>query len=79
MRRSLKGRVGSSPTSSARFIGIVIKKREFLGEEFYAFCQQEYDKARVHLKNCGKPKDDYDIFLIKEAKFSSQFYRQFLD
>lgn len=56
-----------------------MKKREFLGEEFYAFCQQEYDKARVHLKNCGKPKDDYDVFLIKEAKFSSQFYRQFLD
>ena len=34
-----------------------MSRREFYGVEFYAFCQQEYDKARAHLKNCGKPND----------------------
>ncbi len=56
-----------------------MSKREFYGTEFYAFCQQEYDKARAHLKNCGKPKGDYDRFLISEAKFSATLFKQFLD
>ena len=56
-----------------------MSRREFYGVEFYAFCQQEYDKARAHLKNCGKPNDDYDRFLIGEAKFSATFFKQFLD
>ena len=56
-----------------------MSRRDFHGKEFYAFCQQEYDKARAHLKNCGKPNDDYDRFLISEAKFSATFFKQFLD
>ena len=56
-----------------------MNNRDFYGTEFYAFCQHEYDKARVHLKNCGKPSDDYDRFLINEAKFSATYFKQFLD
>ena len=56
-----------------------MNKRDFYGAEFYAFCQHEYDKARVHLKNCGKPNDDYDRFLISEAKFSATYFKRFLD
>ena len=40
---------------------------------------KKFDKARVHLKNCGKPSDDYDRFLINEAKFSATYFKQFLD
>jgi hypothetical protein len=35
-------------------------KREFLGTEFYAFCQNEYDTARRALKNFGKPNGEID-------------------
>ena len=42
----------------------MLTNKEYYGAEFHAFRQQEHDKARVFLKNCGKPKDDIDMFLI---------------
>ena len=47
---------------------MTLSKRDFVETEFYAYCQQQYDTARHYLKNCGKPKDDYEAWLIKEAK-----------
>ena len=51
-----------------------MNNREFYGVEFYAFCQREYDKAREHLKKCGKPADDYDKTLIEIAKFDARLF-----
>lgn len=53
-----------------------MNKKDFYGDEFYAYCCQQYELARVHLKNCGKPKDDYDKFLIVQAKWDSVFLRE---
>lgn len=49
-------------------------RREFLGDRFYAFCQQEYDNARNFLKNCGKPEDENDRWLISQAKLSTKIF-----
>jgi hypothetical protein len=57
----------------------ILTKREFHGEEFYAWCQQQYDIARNHLKNCGKPKTELDLFWIQHYKWDAQFFKKFLD
>ena len=49
-----------------------MNNRDFYGTEFYSFCQHEYDKARVHLKNCGKPNDDYDRFLYLQDEIKKR-------
>lgn len=56
-----------------------MKKREFYGEDHYAWLQQTFDAARVYLKNCGKPKDEYDRWLISEAKWTCQAYKKCLE
>ena len=53
--------------------------REFVGEEHYKFCRSEYDNARYFLKNCGIPKDKYDIFLIKEAKKTTEVFKKYVN
>ena len=45
-----------------------MNKREFVGEEHYKYCVQEYDKAREFLKSCGKPEDWFDRFMISFNK-----------
>jgi hypothetical protein len=42
--------------------------REFLGADFMKWCQQNYDEAKAYLNRCGKPKDEYDISIIKIHK-----------
>lgn len=55
-----------------------LSKREFYGEDFYKFLLREFETARVFLKNCGRPKDEHDRFLIDEAKFSSSYYKRMI-
>ncbi len=70
--------MGSNPTYPAKLdnakVGSLIGL-ESRGDDFYKFCQKNFEDARVHLKNCGRPKDEYDRFLIEEAKFSSSLYK----
>ena len=42
--------------------------RELMGEELWATLQKQFDEARNYLKNCGKPKDQYDRALIEINK-----------
>ena len=57
----------------------MLTKRDFYGDEFFVFCCKQYELARVHLKNCGKPKDDYEKFLIREAKWSSVHFKSMIN
>ena len=56
-----------------------MSKREFFGETYYLWALQQYEAARVFLKNCGRPQSDHDRFLISEAKWSASFFKQLLD
>lgn len=56
----------------------MLNKKDFYDAKFYAFCCQEYEKARLHLKYAGKPKDDYDRFLSQEAKWSSVYFKKLI-
>lgn len=53
----------------------LITKQEFLGKEFHAFCQQEYDKARYYLKHCGR---DADRYMIQHHKLTAQVFGKLL-
>jgi hypothetical protein len=57
----------------------MISTRDFYGQEFYAFCQRQYDEARNFLKNCGKPKDEIDRFLIDTNKDTARTFGRLLD
>lgn len=57
----------------------ILSNREFYGEEFYVRRQQEYEEARRFLKNCGRPKDDVDIFWIQSYKEQERSSARFLD
>lgn len=57
----------------------IISNREFYGDEFYVRRQQDYEEARRFLKNCGRPKDDVDIFWIQFYKEQERFSARFLD
>jgi hypothetical protein len=57
----------------------MISTRDFYGQEFYAFCQRQYDEARNFLKNCGKPNDEIDRFLIDTNKFTACTFGRLLD
>ena len=48
--------------------------REIIGEEHFKFIKTQYDEARNYLKNCGKPKDEYDRFMIDHYKEISKRY-----
>lgn len=52
--------------------------REYYGEQFINFCRQQYDLSRNYLKNCGKPKNNYDIFLIKQNKITCEIFRKYV-
>ena len=54
----------------------MLTKKEFYGDEHYAWCCQQYEKARVYLKNCGKPKNEFEKWLIEMAKFDSVHYKK---
>lgn len=56
----------------------MLTKREFYGNDFYAFCKSEFDKARHFLKYCGKPADETDRFLIDDAKFTAKLFGNLL-
>jgi hypothetical protein len=56
-----------------------IKYREFYGDDFYQFTLKSYEESRVFLRNRGRPKDDYDKFLIAEAKWTSSYFKQMID
>ncbi len=57
----------------------LLTDRVFLGDEFFKFCQKEYEEARRFLKNCGRPKDDVDIFWIQFYKEQERWAARFLD
>jgi len=52
--------------------------REFAGDEYVNARRREYDESRNFLKTCGKPKDWYDIWLIKQAKFTAELTRRYV-
>lgn len=57
--------------------GDKMTKVEFLGKDHCASMKREYDAARHHLKNCGKPTDIYDVALIKIAKQTEEVLRAY--
>lgn len=51
--------------------------REWMGEERWASLQQQYDEARKYLKNCGKPKNEHERWMIDLNKtIANQCKRQ---
>lgn len=56
-----------------------LSKRDFLGEDFYKFCQQEYDTARRYLKTCGKPDTEEKKWYVEYSKWNSQHWGKYLD
>jgi hypothetical protein len=57
----------------------MLTTKEFNGPEHHVFCQQQYDEARRYLKNCGKPKDEIDRFLIEKHKVDAHVFGRALD
>lgn len=57
----------------------MMTKREFHGEDFYVWAVKQYEAARVFLKSCGSPMNDYDKFLIVEAKWDSAFFKRIIN
>lgn len=57
----------------------MLTKREFHGEDFYKYCQQQYDSARFFLKNCGKPTTEDDRQGIALNKETATIFKSFLD
>lgn len=53
--------------------------RDFNGLHYHSFCQQQYDAARHFLKNCGKPIDEYDRWLIDFHKATISIFGFALD
>lgn len=56
----------------------MLNKKDFYGPEYYAWCCQQYEAARVFLKNCGRPKDDCDKWLIEQAKFDNVLFKKMI-
>ena len=56
----------------------LLTDREFLGDEFFKFCQKEYEEARRFLKKCGRPKDEYDMWLIQFNKDTERVFSRWL-
>ena len=55
----------------------MISFREHVGDEYYIWGRKEFDNSRHYLKNCGKPKDWYDIFLIKFHRETCNLFKRF--
>lgn len=49
-------------------------RREFHGEPFYKWLVQQYEEARRYLKNCGRPKDDFDRYMIEFHRDSAAIF-----
>ena len=56
----------------------ILSKRDFYDDGFHKWGQKQYEEARVHLKNRGRPKDEHDRLLIEEAKFNSMFLKKLI-
>ena len=56
----------------------MILKKDFLDPSFLSFCQQEYDKARHYLKNCGKPLTDEERWNIYFNKQTEVIFKGYL-
>jgi hypothetical protein len=52
--------------------------REFGGDEYVNSCRKVYDESRYYLKNCGKPNDWYDKWLIQFHKFNCEINRRYV-
>ena len=46
--------------------------------EFVKLCRQWYEESRVFLRNCGKPRNDIDKFLIDSARLNCTLYRKYI-
>lgn len=55
----------------------MIQLREFVQDQHYIFCKQEYDNSRRYLKTCGKPKDWYDRWLIDFHKETCSLFKKY--
>ena len=56
----------------------MLKKKDFFDPSFLSFCQQEYDKARYYLKNCGKPTTEEHRWLISFNKHTEILFKGYL-
>lgn len=56
----------------------MLSKREFLGTEYYAWCQQQYDEARHALKTAGPPLDDISRYMITHHKTTVEIFKPIL-
>ena len=56
----------------------ILFKKDFYEKPFYSFCQQEYDRSRNYLKNCGKPNTDLDKWFIEFHKDTVRIFGKFL-
>lgn len=52
--------------------------REYAGEEFVVSQRQVYDDSRNYLKNCGKPLDWFDSWLITYHKANCELTRYYV-
>ena len=57
----------------------MLSTQEFNGREYHTFCQQQYDTARRFLKNCGKPQDEVEQFLVDKHRKDAQIFGAALD
>ena len=57
----------------------MLTTRDFHGQEFFVYCQQQFDEARRHLKNCGKPNNETDRFMIDHNKVTAKVFCGLLD
>lgn len=55
----------------------MLSLREFVGEEYFIWANQQYAEARNYLKNCGKPKDDYEKWLILFHKQTVDIFKEY--
>ena len=56
----------------------MITLRALHGEAFVNDMRKVYDESRHYLKNCGKPKDWYDIWLINYHKSNCNLTRHYV-
>jgi hypothetical protein len=45
--------------------------RDFLNKEYLAQRQQTFDECRVILKKFGKPKNDYDLWMLEHYRYEA--------
>lgn len=57
---------------------LLLTKREFYGESFYKWLVQQYEESRRYLKHCGRPKDDFDRYMIEFHRDTAHIYSRML-